>query len=115
MDGPIRYSSLLTLQQCSANFFPPVAHPNLSSIHYSTPQNFASQKGGTKLYMAINMYLHINPCPIRMQAYENKTLYVLKETIDDGPVCVCVCVCARARVRSFVRSFVCLCMCHFQY
>jgi hypothetical protein len=50
--------------------FSPVAHHKLSKTHDGTPQNFASRKGGTKLYLAINMYLHINPCPIRMQAYE---------------------------------------------
>jgi hypothetical protein len=55
------------------NPFPPVAHPNLSKTNDGTPQNFSSQKGGTKLYVAINMYLHINSCPIRMQAYKNKT------------------------------------------
>jgi hypothetical protein len=49
------------------NLFSPVPHLNLSKT------NFAPQKGGTKLYTAINMYLHINPCPIRAQAYENKT------------------------------------------
>jgi hypothetical protein len=69
-----------------------VAHPNLSKTHDGTPQNFASRKEVTKLYVAINMYLHIGPCPIRMQAYENKTKHVLNETIDDEPVCVCVCV-----------------------
>jgi hypothetical protein len=40
--------------------------------------------------MAINTYLHINPCPIRMQAYENKTLHMLDKTADDDPVCVCI-------------------------
>jgi hypothetical protein len=53
--------------------FSPAAHPNLLKTHDGTPQYFASRKGGTKLFMTINMYLHINPCPIRMQAYENKT------------------------------------------
>jgi hypothetical protein len=42
-----------------------------------------------KLYMAIYVYLHINPCPIRMQAYENKTLHMLNKTIDDN-LCVCI-------------------------
>jgi hypothetical protein len=70
----------------------PAAHPNLSKTHDGTPQNVASRKRGTKLYMAINMYLQINPCPVRMQAYENKTLHMLDKTIDDEPVCVCVCV-----------------------
>jgi hypothetical protein len=37
--------------------------------------------------MAISMYLHINPGPIRVQAYENKTQHMLSETIDDEPVC----------------------------
>jgi hypothetical protein len=55
------------------NLFSPAAHRNLSKTHGGTPQNFASPKGGTKLYMTINMYLHINPCPIRMQAYKSKT------------------------------------------
>jgi hypothetical protein len=36
-----------------------------------------------ELYMAINMYLHTNTCPIRMQAYENKTLHMLDKTVDD--------------------------------
>jgi hypothetical protein len=70
--------------------FSSAAHPNLSKTRDGTPQNFASRKEGTKLYMAIHMYLHINPCPIRMQAYENKTKCMLNKTIDDEPVCVCV-------------------------
>jgi hypothetical protein len=56
----------------------------------STPQNVTSRIGGTKIYMAINMYLHINPCPTRVQAYENKTLHMLDKTNDDEPVRVCV-------------------------
>jgi hypothetical protein len=32
---------------------------------------------------AINKYLHINTCPVRMQEYENKTLYMLDKTMDD--------------------------------
>jgi hypothetical protein len=39
------------------HLFSPAAHPNLSRTHDGTPQNFASRKRGTKLYMAINMYL----------------------------------------------------------
>jgi hypothetical protein len=70
--------------------FSPAAHPNLSDTHDGTPQSFASRKGGTKLYMTINMYLHIDPCPIRMQAYRNKTYHMLDKTIDGEPVCVCV-------------------------
>jgi hypothetical protein len=53
------------------NFSPAAQH--VSDTHDDTPQNFASRKGGTKLHMAINMYLHINPRPVRIQAYENKT------------------------------------------
>jgi hypothetical protein len=60
-----------------------VAHPNSSKTHDGTPQNFASRKGDRKLYMAININLYINTCPIRMQAYENKTLHMLDKTIDD--------------------------------
>jgi hypothetical protein len=55
------------------NLFLPSAHPNFLKTHDGTPQNFASQKRDTKLYISINMYLHINTCPTRMQAYENKT------------------------------------------
>jgi hypothetical protein len=35
------------------------------------------------LYIAINVYLPINPWPIRMQAYENKTQHMLNKTVDD--------------------------------
>jgi hypothetical protein len=79
------------LDQCSATFFQ-LRHTLICQTHTSTLQNFSSQKGGTKLYMAINMYLHIKPYPTRMQPYENKTQHILNETIDDEPVCVCVCV-----------------------
>jgi hypothetical protein len=65
-------SKELDLEQSSTNFSP-AAHPNLSKAHDGTPQNFTSRKGGTKLHMAVNMFVHINPCPIRMQTYENKT------------------------------------------
>jgi hypothetical protein len=62
------------------NQFPPAAHPNLSKTHDGIPHNFTSGKGGTKLYMAINMYLHTSICPIRMQAYKK---HMLNKTIDD--------------------------------
>jgi hypothetical protein len=50
-----------------------------------TPQNVASRKGGTKLYMAINMYLHFNTCPIKMQVYEKKhyTCWIKLSTMKD--------------------------------
>jgi hypothetical protein len=70
------------------NRFSPVAHPNLSETHGGTPQNVASRKVDMKLYVAINMYLHINPCPIKIQEYKPK--HMLNKTIDDEPVCVCV-------------------------
>jgi hypothetical protein len=38
------------------------------------------------------MYLRINSFPVRMQAYENKTLHILNEAMDDEPVCVRACV-----------------------
>jgi hypothetical protein len=41
-------------------------------IHDGTPQNVASRKGGTKLYIAIKMYLRTNPSRISMQACGNK-------------------------------------------
>jgi hypothetical protein len=65
------------------NLFSPAARPNLSKTHEGTPQNVAPRKWGTKLYMAINMYLHINSYPISVQAYENKTFHMLDKTIDD--------------------------------
>jgi hypothetical protein len=34
---------------------------------------FVSQEGGLKLYVAVNMCLHVKPCPLGMQAYEDKT------------------------------------------
>jgi hypothetical protein len=45
-------------------------------------------KGVTEAYRAINMYLHIITCPVRMQAYENKTLRMLDKTISDELMCV---------------------------
>jgi hypothetical protein len=65
------------------NLFSPETHLDLPKAHGNTPQNVTSQKGGTKLYMAINMYQHKNTCPIGMQAYENKTLHMLDKTTDD--------------------------------
>jgi hypothetical protein len=41
-------------------------------------------------WSVINIYIHINTCPVRMQAYENKTLHMLDKTIDNEPVCVCI-------------------------
>jgi hypothetical protein len=68
---------LLSVLAVFHKLFSSVAHPNLSQSHDRTPQNFASQKEGTKLYMAIHGYeyvtIYINPCPISVQAYENKT------------------------------------------
>jgi hypothetical protein len=50
---------LHTLAQCSANFFHP-QHTLICLTHDGTPQNFASRKGGSKLYMAINInYIQI--------------------------------------------------------
>jgi hypothetical protein len=63
--------------------FSPAAHPDLSKAHDGTPQNVASRKEGTEVYMAINMYLHINICPKRMHTYEKKRLHVLDKTVDD--------------------------------
>jgi hypothetical protein len=60
-----------------------MAHPDLSKTHGSTPQNSASLNSGMKISMAIHMYLNINTCPLRMQAYENKTLHTLDKTTDD--------------------------------
>jgi hypothetical protein len=56
------------------------------------------------IYMAINTYLHINPCPIWMQAHENKTLHTLDRTINDVPVGVwCdVRVCAHTCVHACI-------------
>jgi hypothetical protein len=57
------YLKMLSVAQSISVFhklFSIVAHPNLSKTHHCTPQNSSSCKGGTKLYMATNMYLHIN-------------------------------------------------------
>lgn len=43
-----------------------------------------------KLYTTINVYLHINPCPIKTEAYENEIYYTLNKSIDDERVCVFV-------------------------
>jgi hypothetical protein len=80
-------NTIMNLSAVFRNLFSSAEHPNLSKAHDGTSQNVASGKGDTKLYMAINMYLHISPCP-RIQAYENKTLHMLNKTIDDEPVCV---------------------------
>jgi hypothetical protein len=55
-------------------------------------EHFAFLKRNINLYTAIYTYLNINPCPVRMQACENKTCDILNETIDDWLVCVCVCI-----------------------
>jgi hypothetical protein len=73
--------------QCSAIIF----HPRNTVIyqtHNGIPQNFTSRKRAIELFMAINMYLHINSCPIKRQAHENKTLHMLDKTIDEEPVCM---------------------------
>jgi hypothetical protein len=64
------------------NLFSLVTYPDLSKTHDGTPQNVASRKR-VRNYVAINMYLRINTCLIRMQAYENKTLHMLNKTIGD--------------------------------
>jgi hypothetical protein len=50
-------------------------------------KNVASRKGGKKLYIGINIYLHVSDCPIKMQSYENATLKTVNKTIDDEEVC----------------------------
>lgn len=46
--------------------------------HDGIPLNVATQKGNTKLYMDINIYLNVTHCPIRTQVYKNKiTLFEL--------------------------------------
>jgi hypothetical protein len=77
------------LIQCFTNF-----------LHFtrSTPQfvkntrrhttKFCLMKRGYKTIMAINMCLHINPCPMSVQAYENKKITHVGKTIDDEPVCI---------------------------
>jgi hypothetical protein len=67
------------------SLFPPAAHPDMSKTHDGRLQNFASRKGGKKLYMTINtkrdkeniymtinIDLHMNPCPAIVKAYEKK-------------------------------------------
>jgi hypothetical protein len=91
-----------SLDQCSATVFHP-RHTIIFQRHDGTPQNFASRNGDTKSYMTMNVNLHINTCPTRVQAYENKILHMLDKTIDDEPesVCVCVCVCVGVCITNF--------------
>jgi hypothetical protein len=88
-----RNQNMLQHRSVFRNLLLSAAHSNSSKTHNGTPQNVASRKGSTKLYMAINMYVHIATCPIRMQAYEHKILHMLNKTIDNGPMCVCVFIC----------------------
>jgi hypothetical protein len=44
--------------------------------------------------MTINMYLHINPYPTRVQAYVNETKMLNKTINDESCVCMHVCACA---------------------
>jgi hypothetical protein len=60
------------LEQYSRNFLHP-QHTIICQTRDGTPQNVGPQNEGSKLYMAINMYLHINTCPVSVQAYANKT------------------------------------------
>jgi hypothetical protein len=82
-------SSRKSLHQCAADSLH-LWHTPVCRRHMKAPQNFGSRKGGIKLYMTINMYLHINPCPLRMQAYENKPQYVWNKTVDGESVCMCI-------------------------
>jgi hypothetical protein len=61
----IRYMPVANpgLEQCSATFFQQ-RHSLICQTHDGTPQNFTSWKGDTKLYIAINKYIHIHPRPI---------------------------------------------------
>lgn len=59
------------LQQCSTTFFH-LWHTLIHQRRDGTPQYFALQQGGKKLYIAISMYLHVHPCFIRTQAQGNK-------------------------------------------
>jgi hypothetical protein len=53
-DPPTSLHSSSSSRPAFRSLFSPVAHPNLSNTHDGTPQNVASRKGGTKLYMATN-------------------------------------------------------------
>lgn len=70
--------------------FSSVTHPNLSKTHDAALQNVTLQKRGMKLCTATYMYLHVNACPTRMKAYENKILHMSDKTINDEPVRVCI-------------------------
>jgi hypothetical protein len=67
------YSNLfLCLTSVLRNFPLPVAHPNLPNARDGTLQNFASRKADTKVYTAVNVYLHTNTYTIRTQVYKNE-------------------------------------------
>jgi hypothetical protein len=65
------------------NCFPPLAHPNLFGHMTANHKISPYEKKDTKIYMAINLYPHVNTCPISVQAYENKTQHMLNKTTDD--------------------------------
>jgi hypothetical protein len=44
--------------------YSPTALSNLPRTREDTPKNFASRRGDVKIYMAVNMSLLINHCPI---------------------------------------------------
>jgi hypothetical protein len=68
-----------------------VAHPSLLKTHGGTPQNVASGKGDTKLYVAINMYLYINICPVSVQRHmKTNNMCLLKLLLMN--LCVFVCI-----------------------
>jgi hypothetical protein len=70
------------LEQCSATFFHP-RHTLICQRHMTAHHKMSPHEKRYEIYMVMNMFLHINTCPIRMQAYENKIFRMLNKTIDD--------------------------------
>lgn len=59
------------LGQCSVNVVRP-RHTVICQTYDGMPQDSASPERSYATIHGLNIYLHISPCPIRMQAYENK-------------------------------------------
>lgn len=63
--------------------FAPVTHPNLSKIHDGTTKFRLTERGHRTIHdHKYVSTVHINACPIRMQAYGNKTHHVWNKTVD---------------------------------
>jgi hypothetical protein len=68
--------------------FSTAAHPNLSKTWRHTTK-FHLIIRGYEILQAITMYLHMNPCHVRMQAHDNKIQHMLNK-LSIMNLCVCI-------------------------